>query len=151
MHCAEDIVERMEALRHANKLWASAFSEAAQDKSWFFGGTKTTSGKVHALLGLHFHKLLVNPGVMANWAQQSGAILTQAAQFFPELDVSCCWFDCVKHGCIKQNLPDAKWLRTTNFCFTRRAVTLCVSCNVQPAQCDVHTFLLLQVTVPRQP
>ncbi len=53
---------------------------------------------VHALLGLHFHRLLVKPGVMADWAQKSGAILTQAAQFFPELEVSFRWFDCVKHG-----------------------------------------------------
>ena len=90
MHCAEDIVGRMEALRHANKLWASAFSEAALDKSWWFGGTKTTSSMVYALLGLRFHKLLVNPGVMADWVQHSGVILIQATQFFPELDVSCC-------------------------------------------------------------
>ncbi len=113
VYCAEDIVERMEALCHANKLWASAFSEAALDKSWWFGGTKTTSSMVHTLLGLRFHKLLLNPGVMADWVQQSGVILSQAAQFFPELDVSCCCFDCVKHGCMKQNLPDAKWLETT--------------------------------------
>jgi len=79
-------------------LWASAFSEAALDESWWFGGTKTTSYMVHALLGLHFHRLLVKPGVMADWAQKSGAILTQAAQFFPELEVSFRWFDCVKHG-----------------------------------------------------
>ncbi|KAL0048081.1 hypothetical protein WJX82_007291 [Trebouxia sp. C0006] len=87
-NCIEDIVGRMEALRHANKLWASAFSEAALDKSWWFGGTKTTSSMVHALLGLRFHKLLVNPGVMADWVQHSGVILIQATQFFPELDDS---------------------------------------------------------------
>ena len=100
MQLAENIVERMKALCHANELWASAFCEAAWDKSWWFGETKTTSKKVHALVGLHFHKLLVNPGVMTDWAQQSGVILTQAAQFFPELDVSCGWCDCVKRGCM---------------------------------------------------
>ena len=103
MHGAQNIVERMKALCHANILWASAFSEAAWNKSWWFGETKTTRSKVHALLGRHFHKLLVNPGVMADWVQQSAAILTQAAHFFPELDVSCCCFGCIKHACMKPN------------------------------------------------
>ena len=85
----------MDALRKANKPWASAFSDAAQDNSWFFGVSLPTNNEIYTILGRHFQKLLVDPGVMAHWAQQScldqsGAVLFQAAQFFPKLQVRYC-------------------------------------------------------------
>lgn len=89
MHFAEVIVPRMDALCKVNQSWASAFSNAAQDNSWLLGVT-TATNEMYTVLGQHFHKFLIEAGVMADWVHQSGAVLTRAAQFFPQLDVRYC-------------------------------------------------------------
>ncbi|KAL0048104.1 hypothetical protein WJX82_007753 [Trebouxia sp. C0006] len=79
------IVQQMDALCKANTLWASAFSDAAQDNSWFFGVSLPTNNEIYTVLGQALYKLLLEPGVLAGWAEQSSAVIIQAAQFFPKL------------------------------------------------------------------
>ncbi len=83
-------MQQMDALCKANTLWASAFSDAAQDNSWFFGVSLPTNNEIYTVLGRALYKLLLEPGVLAGWAEQSSAVIIQAAQFFPKLGVRYC-------------------------------------------------------------
>ena len=77
----------MDALCKANTLWASAFSDAAQ---WFFGVSLPTNNEIYTVLGRALYKLLLEPGMLAGWAEQSSAVIIQAAHFFPKLGVRYC-------------------------------------------------------------
>ena len=84
------MVPRMDALCDGNKFLVSALLDSAQDNSWLFGVTMASNNEMYTILGQHFRKLLVEPGYMAEWAQQSSADLLRAAQFLPQLNLRCC-------------------------------------------------------------
>ena len=97
----------MDALCNGNKFWASAFLDAVQDTSCLFGVTMATN-EIYTILGQHFHKLLVEPEWMAEWAQQSGAVLLRASsKRFNSLDLGL-QYSC-SHSHAEVRLGCSKW------------------------------------------